>query len=62
MTQDQALNTLIQAAIVAQSKGAFTLDEASLVNDAVKAFKPQDVPQEPQPESPDETPEPKAKK
>lgn len=38
LTQQQALQVLVDAARVAQSKGIFTLDDAELVNKAIKAF------------------------
>lgn len=40
LTQAQAVNVLIQAARIAQSKGAFTLEDAELVSKAIKAFVP----------------------
>lgn len=40
LTQAQAVNVLIQAARIAQSKGAFTLEDAELVSKAIKAFMP----------------------
>lgn len=40
LTQQQALQVLVDAARVAQSKGIFTLDDAELVNKAIKAFVP----------------------
>ena len=40
MNQAQAVNVLIQAARIAQSKGAFTLDDAALVAQAIKIFVP----------------------
>jgi hypothetical protein len=39
-TQGQAVNVLIQAARIAQSKGAFTLEDAELVSRAIKVFVP----------------------
>ncbi len=41
LTQQQALQVLIEAARVSQSKGIFTLDDAELVNKAIRAFIPQ---------------------
>jgi hypothetical protein len=38
MDQQQALTVLVQAAQVAQSKGAFTLQEAGVVAEAIAAF------------------------
>jgi hypothetical protein len=40
LTQQQALQVLVDAARIAQSKGLFTLDDAELVNKAIKAFMP----------------------
>jgi hypothetical protein len=40
MNQDQALSVLIQAARVAQSKGAFTLEDAKVIAEAVAVFAP----------------------
>jgi len=43
LNQGQAVNVLIQAARIAQSKGAFTLEDAELVAKAIKAFVPQEA-------------------
>ena len=40
LNQQQALQVLVDAARVAQSKGIFTLDDAELVNKAIRAFVP----------------------
>lgn len=40
LTPQQALQVLVDAAKVSQSKGIFTLDDAELVNKAIKAFIP----------------------
>lgn len=40
MNQGQAVNVLIQAARIAQAKGAFTLEDAELVARAIKLFVP----------------------
>lgn len=40
MNQGQAVNVLIQAARIAQAKGAFTLEDAELVSRAIKLFVP----------------------
>ena len=40
MNQQQALNVLVQAARIAQSKGAYTLEDAELVAKAIKVFIP----------------------
>jgi len=42
LTQNQAVNVLIQAARIAQAKGAFTLEDAELVAKAIKVFVPQE--------------------
>jgi hypothetical protein len=41
LTQGQAVNVLIQAARIAQSKGAFTLEDAELVAKAIRVFVPE---------------------
>ena len=46
MNQEQALSVLIQAARVAQSKGAFTLEDAKVIAEAIAIF----VPAQPQTE------------
>lgn len=43
LNQSQAVNVLIQAARIAQSKGAFTLEDAELVSKAIKVFVPADT-------------------
>jgi hypothetical protein len=40
MNQGQAVNVLIQAARIAQQKGAFTLEDAEMVSKAIKVFVP----------------------
>lgn len=40
LSQSQAVNVLIQAARISQSKGAFTLEDAELVSRAIKALIP----------------------
>ena len=40
LTQVQAIDVLIQAARLAQAKGAFTLEDAALVSAAIKVFVP----------------------
>lgn len=40
LTQGQAVNVLIQAARIAQSKGAFSLEDAELVARAIRVFVP----------------------
>ncbi len=55
MNQEQALSVLIQAARVAQSKGAFTLEDAKVIAEAISVF----VPAQPQTEEATESaPEP----
>lgn len=46
LTQDQALSVLVQAARVAQSKGAFTLEDAKIIAEAVAVFAPPTQPTE----------------
>lgn len=43
LNQQQSLNILIKAAQVAQSKGAFTLDDAEMINKAIRTFVPRDA-------------------
>lgn len=43
LNQNQALTVLIQAARIAQAKGAFTLEDASLVHSAIKVFAPDEA-------------------
>ena len=40
MKQDQALQVLVQAAIVGQKNGAYTFDEATIIKQAIDTFKP----------------------
>ena len=40
LNQSQAVNVLIQAVRIAQGKGAFTLDDAEMVNKAIRVFVP----------------------
>lgn len=40
LNQQQAIQVLVDAARVAQSKGVFSLDDAELVNKAIRAFMP----------------------
>ncbi len=40
LTQGQAVNVLIQAARIAQSKGVFSLEDAELVARAIRVFVP----------------------
>jgi len=45
-TQNQAVGLLIQAAQVAQKRGAFDLNEASLLSEAINFLVPELPPQE----------------
>jgi hypothetical protein len=48
MTQQEALQTLVTAAKVAQQRGVFSLEEASMVHSAITMFvPPTDEAQEP---------------
>jgi hypothetical protein len=38
--QNRALSVLVEAARLAQSRGAFSLEQASLVADAISVFQP----------------------
>jgi hypothetical protein len=40
LTQDQAVGVLIQAARIGQSKGAYTLEDAKVIADAISVFVP----------------------
>jgi hypothetical protein len=40
MNQEKAIQVLIQGCLVAQSKGAFTLDDAVVVKEAIEIFVP----------------------
>jgi hypothetical protein len=40
MNQEKAIQVLIQGCLGAQSKGAFTLDDAVLVKEAIEHFVP----------------------
>ena len=40
MNQEKAIQILIQGCLVAQSKGAFTLDDAVLVKEAIEFLAP----------------------
>lgn len=41
LTKEQAVSVLVQAVKIAQSKGAFTLDDAALVAQAIRVIAPQ---------------------
>lgn len=45
LTKEQAISVLIQAAKIAQSKGALTLDDAAIVAQAIRTIAPQQEPQ-----------------
>jgi len=55
--QNKALNVLVDAARLAQSRGAFTLEQAALVAEAIAVFRPADQGQG-QPEAPPAPAEP----
>jgi hypothetical protein len=38
--QNRALNVLVEAARLAQARGAFTLEQASLIAEAISVFRP----------------------
>lgn len=40
--QNRALNILVEAARLAQSRGAYTLEQAALVAEAIAVFRPAD--------------------
>ena len=40
MDQNQALNTLVQAANLAQQRGAYNLKEAAVLSSAIEVFTP----------------------
>jgi hypothetical protein len=40
LNQSQAINVLIQAARIGQSKGAYTLEDAELISKAIRIFIP----------------------
>lgn len=49
MNQEQALNVLIQSVNIAQQKGAFNLQEAKIIAEAVEVFiKKPETPVEPE--------------
>ena len=39
LTQEQGIGVLIQAVQIAQSKGAYTLEDAEIISRAIKLFK-----------------------
>lgn len=45
--QNKALNVLVEAARLAQARGAFTLEQAALVAEAIAVFRPADQAQAP---------------
>ena len=57
LSQDQALNVLIQAVRIGQSKGAYTLEDAKVIADAIAVF----VPAKPAEETVKESAEPVVK-
>ena len=38
LSEQQALNILVNAARIAQQKGAFTLEEAEIISNAIRTF------------------------
>ena len=44
MTNEQALSVLVTGCKIAQSKGAFTLEDASVILEAIKVFAPATAP------------------
>ena len=42
MEQNKAIQILIEVALVAQSKGVLTLDDAVIVKDAIETFRPKE--------------------
>lgn len=60
MTKEQATNILLTAVQIAQSKGAFTLEEAGIIAQAVITLKPKEQPtQEVEPQKEEVTPKKK---
>lgn len=51
MQQEQAITVLLQVAQLAQAKGILSLEDAAIVNEAVKTLKPKDE----QPKTQEET-------
>lgn len=49
--QNRALNILVEAARLAQTRGAFTLEQAALVAEAIAVFKPAEQGQVPVPDA-----------
>lgn len=43
LNQEQALNILINGVKIAQTKGAYTLDDAVTIKQAIDVFMPQDA-------------------
>lgn len=50
--QNRALNILVEAARLAQARGAFTLEQAALVAEAITVFRPADQGQAAAPATP----------
>jgi hypothetical protein len=42
MEQNKAIQILIEVALVAQSKGALSLDDAVIVKEAIETFRPKE--------------------
>jgi hypothetical protein len=47
ITKEQAISVLIQAAKIGQSKGAYSLEDASVIVQAIKTLAPNAVTEEP---------------
>lgn len=45
--QNRALNVLVEAARLAQTRGAFTLEQAALIAEAISVFRPVAAPEAP---------------
>jgi len=54
--QNRALNILVEAARLAQARGAYTLEQAALVAEAIAVFRPADQGQAAPAAPPAETP------
>jgi len=46
LNQDDALNVLVKAVRVAQSKGAYSIEDAEIISKAIKVFTTPDVVEE----------------
>lgn len=50
MNQQQALEILVKAVEIAQSKGAYSLDDAAVLKTAIDVFRPKEEAPKPQPQ------------